>query len=122
MESAVTASSERRRGMRVAPTPEEPFARVRLRTGRELTVVNIGPTGALVETDGRLLPGTGTDVHVVTSEGRELIRSRIVRVFVHSLSADRVVYRGALAFERLVTIAKSPPDPQVPADPRSVHA
>ena len=29
----MTASSERRRGMRVAPTPEEPFARVRLGQG-----------------------------------------------------------------------------------------
>jgi hypothetical protein len=94
---------------RRVPHVSEPTARLRLRTGRELAVVDVAPTGALVETDGRLLPGTGVDVHVMTAEGRELVRSRVVRAFVWSLRGDRIVYRGALAFERHIELAAGPP-------------
>jgi hypothetical protein len=41
----------------------------------------------------------------MTTEGRELVRSRVVRAFVWSLWADRIVYRGALAFERHIELA-----------------
>ena len=101
----MTQRAERRRTLRHVPHASEPTARLRLRTGRELTVVDVGATGALVETEGRLLPGTGVDVHVMTTEGRELVRSRVVRAFVWSLWADRIVYRGALAFERHIELA-----------------
>ena len=101
----MTQRAERRRTPRRVPQASEPTARLRLRTGRELTVVDVGATGALVETEGRLLPGTGVDVHVMTTEGRELVRSRVVRAFVWSLWADRIVYRGALAFERHIELA-----------------
>jgi len=105
----VTERAERRRTPRRAPDTSEPTARLRLRTGRELTVVDVAATGALVETEGRLLPGTGVDVHVMTTEGRELVRSRVVRAFVWSLSAERIVYRGALAFERQMELASRHP-------------
>ena len=97
---------ERRRSARRAPHARDPAAQLRLRTGRQLNVVNIGPTGALVESDGRLLPGTHVEVHVMTVDGRQLVRSRVVRAFVSALSADGIVYRGALAFERHVEIAE----------------
>ena len=101
--------AERRRTPRHLPLASEPAARLRLRTGRELSVVDVGAGGALVESEGRLLPGTGVDVHVMTTEGRQLIRSRVVRAFVWSLHADRIVYRGALAFERHIELASVPP-------------
>lgn len=101
----MTHPAERRRAPRRVPQASEPTARLRLRTGRELAVVDVGATGALVETEGRLLPGTGVDVHVMTSDGRELVRSRIVRAFVCGVWADRIVYRGALAFERHIELA-----------------
>ena len=101
----MTPPGDRRRTPRRAPDTDEPIARLRLRTGRELTVVDVAATGALVETDRRLLPGTGVDVHVMTTDGRELVRSRVVRAFVWKLSADRIVYRGALAFERHMELA-----------------
>lgn len=95
---------DRRRTARRTPLPEEPISRVRLRTGRELSVLNVSNTGVLVEGSVRLLPGTHVDVHVITSEGRVLVRSRVARCFVAALQADAVTYRGALAFERLVDI------------------
>ena len=91
--------SERRRAVRRVPQPDETLARVRLRTGRELSVVNISPAGVLVEGATRLLPGTHADVHVVTRHGRTLVRARVIRAIVWRLQADVVCYRAALAFE-----------------------
>ena len=108
----MTSHAERRRAPRRLPHASEPLARLRLRAGRELTVVDVAATGALVETDGRLLPGTCVDVHVMTAEGRELVRSRIVRAYVSALSSDRIMYRGALAFERRVEIGVGYPIPE----------
>jgi hypothetical protein len=98
---------ERRRTTRRVPLPEEPLSRVRLRTGREMSVVDVSDTGVLVEGHVRLLPGTHIDVHVVTGEGRLLIRSRVMRCWVAALRPDAVSFRGALAFDRHVSTASS---------------
>ena len=93
---------ERRRTVRRQPSPEEPLSRVRLRTGREASVVNVSNTGLLVEGIARLLPGTHVDVHVVTRDGRVLVRSRVTRAQVSALAADMIQYCSALAFDRVV--------------------
>ena len=112
------SESERRRGVRRIPQPDETLARVRLRTGRELAVINISPSGALVEGATRLLPGTHADVHIVTRHGRTLVRTRIVRCVVWRLQADVVCYRTGLAFETSVdTEADGYP---VPAESRAM--
>lgn len=95
---------ERRRAVRREPAPDESLSRVRLRTGRELGVINMSASGALVEGLTRLVPNTHTEVHIVTRHGRVLIRSRIVRAFVSRLERDQVWYRTALAFETPVDI------------------
>lgn len=96
---------ERRAVTRRVPFADEPLSRVRLRTGRELLVVNVSNTGLLVEGTVRLLPGTHVDVHVVTPDGRVLVRSRIVRAYVFDVQPDIVRYRGALAFDRTIDTA-----------------
>jgi len=93
---------ERRAAARRTPAPDEPLSCARLRTGGELTVVDISDAGALVESPTRLLPGTHVEVHVVTREGRTLVRSRVTRASVHAITADTLRYRAALAFERWV--------------------
>ena len=98
---------ERRTAARRAPAADETLARVRLRTGRELAVVDIGDAGALVEGTARLLPGTHVEVHVVTREGRTLVRSRVTRAWVFAVAADILQYRAALAFEARVNTAAS---------------
>ena len=102
--SGLTSASgrERRRAARRAPANDEPLARVRLRAGRELAVIDISNNGALVEGVARLLPGTHADVHVVTRNGRVLVRSRITRACVCRVDAEQLCYRGALAFEQAV--------------------
>ena len=111
---------ERRSAVRYAPGPDEPLARVRLRAGRELTVVNISSNGVLAEGDARLLPGMHLDIHVMTAEGRLLVRSRVARAYVFAFTCDTVTYRGALIFERAITVTAgydlpgtSPPAPVV---------
>jgi hypothetical protein len=101
---------ERRRAPRRQPHSSEPVSRVRVRAGRELEVLDISSFGVLVQGESRLLPGRHLDVHVVSCSGRTLVRSRVVRSFVSSLSKDRVVYRGALAFEQPLQLAPAPPD------------
>lgn len=108
---------ERRRTARREPVPDEPLSRVRLRTGREVVVVNVSNSGLLVEGAARLLPGTHVDVHVVTRDGRVLVRSRVTRAYVCALEADAVRDRGALAFEWTVdtTITEHHTSADVPA-------
>ena len=91
---------ERRRAIRRVPTVDEPVSQVRLRAGRQLTVTDLSDVGLLAQGDMRLLPGTHVEVHLVTADGRLLVRSRVIRAFVCHVSHDRIEYRGALAFER----------------------
>jgi hypothetical protein len=77
---------------------------MRIRTGFRLDVIDVSRTGALAQGDARLLPGTHVDVHVTTSSGRTLVRSRVIRATVWQLLPDAVRYRVALAFDRPVPI------------------
>jgi hypothetical protein len=96
---------ERRRAARRVTSADEPVSQVRLRAGRELTVLDISDTGLLAEGEMRLLPGSHVDVHLVTRDGRLLVRSRVVRAFVCRVAANQIRYRGALAFETPVQTA-----------------
>jgi len=83
---------------------EEPLSRARLRTGGQLLVLDASAWGALTESTERLLPGRHLDVHVVSVQGRVLVRSQVARAFVWRLEADRVTYRAALAFDRPIEV------------------
>jgi hypothetical protein len=98
---------ERRAAARRTPDLHETLAHVRLRTGRELAVVDIAETGALLEGTARLLPGTHVEVHIVTREGRTLVRSRVARAWVFAVTANNVRYRAALAFDTRVNTTPS---------------
>ena len=93
-------ATERRRSIRRNPSVDEPLSQARLRAGRELSVIDVSHAGALVEGATRLLPGTHVDLHIVTKDGRTLVRSRVVRAYVSYVDAAAVRYRGALAFDR----------------------
>ncbi len=93
---------DQRRSSRRDPQPDEPLARMRMRAGREVRVINLGSTGALVEGEARLLPGVHVEVHVVTRAGRVLVRSRVARAYVCDLTAESIRYRAGLAFETAV--------------------
>jgi hypothetical protein len=94
--------SDRRRTARRVPEAQDALARVRLRGGRELIVVDVSPGGAMVEGTARLLPGTHVDVHVTTRDGRVLARARVIRAFVCRVEPESIHYRAGLAFETAV--------------------
>jgi len=95
---------ERRRATRRSVAADEPLGHARLRTGGRLRVVEASSWGALIETTERLLPGRHLDVHIVSAEGRMLVRSRVARAFVVKVEADAVHYRVAFSFERAVDV------------------
>ncbi len=64
--------------------------------------MDVSDVGLLAEGEMRLLPGTHVDVHLVTRDGRLLVRSRVVRAFVCQLGPHQIRYRGALSFDRPV--------------------
>jgi len=93
---------ERRRAARRSVAADEPLGHARLRTGGRLRVVEASSWGALMETTERLLPGRHLDVHIVSAEGRVLVRSRVARAFVVTVEPVAVHYRVAFSFDRAV--------------------
>ena len=57
-----------------------------------------------METTERLLPGRHLDVHVVSAEGRLLVRSRVARAFVVKVQPHAVHYHVAFSFDRAVDV------------------
>ena len=113
---------ERRRAARRVPAADEPLSQIRLRAGRELVAVDVSDAGLLAEGEMRLLPGTHVDVHLVTRDGRLLVRSRVVRAFVCHVGPHQIRYRGALAFDRPVqTAAVGYPMPEALEAPRDAQ-
>jgi hypothetical protein len=95
---------ERRRAERRVPAPGEPLCRLRIRTGRELTVINIANSGALVE-GPPLMPGACIHLHISTAAGRALVVSRVLRCEVSQVTANTIAYRSGLMFEEPVDTA-----------------
>lgn len=93
---------ERRRATRRIVAADEPLAHAKLRTGGQLVVLDTSNWGALAETTERLLPGRHLDVHVFTSGGRVLVRSRVVRAYVCRVLSDAVHYHAALTFDHSI--------------------
>jgi len=96
---------DRRQHPRRSPEADETLSQMRLRTGSSLAVIDVSDGGALVEGEARVRPGTHVEVHVVTRDGRTLVRGRITRAYVFALTAASVRYRAGLAFDREVNTA-----------------
>jgi len=95
---------ERRRATRRRVAEDEPVASARLRTGGQLRIVDVSSWGALAQTRERLLPGRYLDVHVVSVQGRVLVRSRVARAYVARVDANAIEYCAALAFDRTLDV------------------
>ncbi len=95
---------ERRRALRRCVAAGEPLATARLRTGGQLRILDASSWGVLAETTERLLPGRQLDVHIVSAQGRILVRSRVARAFVARLEVDAVHYHAALSFDRALDV------------------
>ena len=108
------AITQERRGMpRIAPAGDG-LEQVRLRPGRVARVVDLSATGALIETDWRLLPGVRVELQI-GEPALYKVAGRVLRCYVTRLRADQIRYRGALAFDqRLRWVELGTPGNQVP--------
>jgi hypothetical protein len=82
------------------PGEQSPWRAVRLRTGDPLSLIDLAPGGALVESRRQLLPGAIVVLLVNLEEGTATVRALVTRCVVHALRSDGIDYRGALQFEQ----------------------
>ena len=93
---------ERRSTPRKTSFEEHGIMGVRVRPGRDGSVVDVSAGGMLIDTIHRLLPGTTVEVLLAGADRRTTIRGRIVRCAVASLHGSVVRYRGAVRFDRSI--------------------
>jgi hypothetical protein len=72
----------------------------RVRPGRQVSIIDLSASGALIETSHRLLPGTDVELHVEGTDRSATMRGRVLRCAVSQVRSSSVSYRGAIAFER----------------------
>lgn len=101
-ESAI-AHVDRRRAPRFASDARHRIRCVRIRPAQVVAVVvNASAAGALIETSQRLLPGRCVEIHVETDTERASVRASVARCAVVEVRAGTIVYRGGIAFDRLL--------------------
>lgn len=91
--------SDRRRNRRHARPEQHRIISARIRPGHDVSVIDLSASGALVESERRLLPGASVELHVRSALRSEIVRGRIVRCAVARLRGNAVCYRGAIAFD-----------------------
>jgi hypothetical protein len=91
---------DRRRQPRRSEVDEHGIHRARVHPGIDVRLLDVSTEGAAIETAHRLLPGRRLTLHLSFATCALAIRSSVVRSVVSHASADRIVYRGALAFEQ----------------------
>lgn len=90
--------TERRLATRVL-TSEGGMLRARVRPGHEALVRDVSANGLLIETGRRLLPGTVVDVTIERADRIEVLRARVSRCAVTTVTAESVRYLAGLAIE-----------------------
>jgi len=98
-------ATERRLASRLSNSEIGDDVQVSLPRAARTVLVNVSDTGVLIETNCQLFPGRTTDVFVKLRGERQALRATVVRSFLHSLTAERAVYRSALHFERIIGIS-----------------
>ena len=76
----------------------------RIRPGYGVVVINLSPSGALVEGHRPLPPGRRVEVHLAEDDLRVLVRALVIRCSVAALDADSITYRAGLVFEERVEV------------------
>ena len=91
---------ERRRDARFRQTAVLAKAKVTMRPGWPLMLVDISASGALVEGARPLRPGSRVHLQIVVGDQRWGIPAHVLRCAVCTVDADDgVTYRGALKFD-----------------------
>jgi len=73
--------------------------RALIRPGQNVVVIDVSPSGALVEARSQLRPGAVVEVQLEDEQRRTSVAARVIRCIVSGISADRgTTYRAGLAF------------------------
>ena len=126
METAVNAhhaamDRERRAAPRRRTIREHGIERARVRPGREAAIIDISTGGIFIETRHRLLPGTTIELLLMLADRCTSVRGCVLRSTVACLRHGRVLYRGAIAFERPLPPFAETDGYAVPAAPAGEH-
>ena len=101
MNNRSTCAPERRKYPRTAPPESSIPAQVRLRPGREGSVVNVSRGGACIEASSRLLPGTPVEIQVALPDWQWRGEAQVLRCHVSALPREaKVRYRAGLQFSK----------------------
>jgi hypothetical protein len=96
--------NERRRSPRW-PAAAFPWTRVRLRPGRDASLVNLASGGMLVEGAARLHPGSAVVLQLIGPSSSPLISGKVLRCQVAALERDAAVrYAGAISFDAAIDL------------------
>ena len=93
------AVEERRTEPRLAAAALQ-IERATLRPGCLVAVLDLSATGAQVQSERPLRPGSRIHVRIAARGGALAVAADVVRCSVWILQADTVIYRGALRFEQ----------------------
>jgi hypothetical protein len=96
------AVEERRAQPRLAAAALQ-IERATLRPGCLVAVLDLSATGAQVQSERPLRPGSRIHVRLAARSSSLAIDAAVVRCSVWILQADVVIYRGALRFEEVCT-------------------
>src|SRR5439155_24418115 len=101
MERPVGRGHEDRRGVpRHRDVEAHGILAARVRPGHRAMLIDISTTGALIETEHRLLPGTSVELMLERRHYRAGVKGRVLRCAIVRMHASSVCYRGAIRFDR----------------------
>jgi hypothetical protein len=92
--------ADRRRAPRTSSAAQHGVVCVRIRPGREVTLLDVSAAGALLQCAHRLLPGTAIELQLTTAGRRVTTRGLVVRCSVSQVWPSAIWYRGAVMFEQ----------------------
>jgi CheY-like chemotaxis protein len=110
-------ANDERRAARRRQLAEIPWlSGVKLGWGADIDVINISPSGVLIETGSKFTPGSTTDLHLSGPEKNLIVPVRFIRSEVARIDSLGVRYHAAGAFTRQIDLA-APRTAAAPSSP-----
>lgn len=98
-----TPGEERRAARRFSPEELTADLRLTIPGASDVVMVNLSETGAMIQTNRHMRPGSAADIFVRLNGRRHVMRATTVRSILHAINA-RVVYRTALSFDNRLSL------------------
>jgi hypothetical protein len=86
-------------------------------TGFNTTLIDLSESGALIEVDAPLRPGSRLTLEIIGTGRDTTVTLEVVRAYVASLRNGTTFYRGACAFDHHIILPGSLPAPALAASP-----